>query len=140
MTCEPTSNGQATGSGSGWTTLQFTPTTVGAAPLPLRVATLINNADGNGVEIRASIFALGRPITGPDQFAYDLWAFAARQGVGSGAVQYGDITSGVGPFLVPTVTTNASHEVLLTIGGIALLTIDWLVTVEIQSLRGAILG
>lgn len=145
MSCSPTNGagivgGAAAGGGStGFSSRRFSRTTTDATVQSISVAQLINNAPGNGVKLQASLFALGNPITGPDQLAYDFWAFAARFGAGSGAVQYGDITSGVGLFVVPSCTTSGAHVVLINFGGIVGLTIDWLITVQIQSLRGAII-
>lgn len=139
MRCGFGSNGgDDAGSSGPYTPLTFLRTTVGVDPQSIPVAQLVTGASGNGVKLRAGLFALGNPISGPDQLAYDFWAFAARLGASSGAVQYGDINSG-GVWVAPTCTVNASHVVLINFSGIVALTIDWIVVVEILSLRGAVI-
>lgn len=113
--------------------------TTDASNQTIAIAQLIGNAEGNGVKVRASFFANSDPLTGPAQFSYDFVAFANRIGAASGALQFGDLVqTGGGAFANPTITVNASHTVLLNFSGLAATDIDWIITAEVQPMRGAV--
>lgn len=112
-------------------------TTTDATPTPVRLAQLIGNASGNAVQAAVSILAISNPVSAPGQFSYNLWAYAGRLGAASGAIQYGDITAGVGAFGVPVASTTAGHLLIVTVIGIAATVINWRVTARVIPLNGA---
>lgn len=113
--------------------------TTDASNQTIAIAQLIGNAEGNGVKVRASFFANSDPLTGPAQFSYDFIAFANRLGVTSGALQWGDeVQTGGGAFANPSITVDASHVVQLNFSGLAATDIDWIITAEVQPMRGAV--
>lgn len=136
MTCGPSSNGEVSGGGGPGFDVDEEFTTTDATPHVVHLAQLVNNADGNGVTVAVSVFALSRPVAPGGQLSYNFWGFAARQGVASGAVQYGDITAlawSGGGFVL---STTVLHEVIVTVTGYAAI-VDWRVTAKVIPLRGA---